>query len=512
MDQKNPLTPEQIQALTKHAEIMQAIYAEIAKRGLVLHEGQIALARDILVNNKRVVQAQWGRKAGKTETSCFLAWTYALTHPGCQVWVICPQRKQGKDIYWISGRIQKFGPQQYVSQHKESELSVELTNGSIIRIDGCENYPALRGINPDFVIYDEFQDHSKEFHVEVMAPNLIAKGASLLAIGTPPKRDCYYVEFRKQLMSEIKEGDTTRAYYEFPSWINPSLDRTELEKVKQRLYKAGDEKIWLREYEAQLIFGGEGAVFSPWNREKHIKNHKVLMSAIERDAKNLKWYTVFDPGNMTCFAVLFMAYNPYTSQIFLLDEIYETNPRNTDCVSIWQRALAKEKELYPNRPVRTFHRIYDEAAQWFFINLQKFYRLDPEFYMSPCQKNKAKYYSSKEADCSLIKQIMGMDNCFFVSDRCAKFAWEVENYVVDEKGDYPDEDDHLLDDLIYGLKGCGYKFVEDVPLDMLLQSTYIVDQLGKKIARTNLRDNSDWSDNVVEDSLFVDNISNEYFN
>ena len=496
---KKKLTAEQSAQIRHHAEIMQDIYGEMALRGESLHPGQIQVAKDILVDGKRVVQSQWGRKGGKTFTSCFIAWTFALLNPGAQAWIICPQRKQGKDIYWVSGRIQNFGPQKYVEQQKESEITVQFKNRSIIKIEGCENYPALRGVNPDLVIYDEFQDHSKEFHVEVMAPNLIAKKAALLVIGTPPKRDCYYVEFRKQLLDEIKARDDTRAYYEFPSEINPTLDKKELEKIRTRLYKAGDEKIWLREYMAQLIWGGEGAVFSPWNRDKHVKSHRTLISAIENDISKLRWFTIFDPGSMTCFGELFCAYNHYTSQIFILDEIYETNSHNTDALSMFKRAIVKEKELYPNRPPRTFRRIYDEAALWFEVNTAKVLRHDPEFHMSPCTKNKIKGQSSKESDCSLIKQIMGADNVFFVSDRCQKLIWEIENYVVDDSGRYPQDHDHLIDCLIYFLKACNYKFIDDVPEISDLNDNWAI---KKRTSVTQLKNASEWSDNVLEESLY----------
>lgn len=496
---KKSLSPIQTAAVRRHAEIMTGIYNSMKRRGEELHDGQVQLAKDIFVNKKRVVQAQWGRKAGKTLCACYIAWTYALLNDNSEVWIICPQRKQGKDIYWVSGRLQNFGPQEYVEQHKESEVTVQFKNGSMIKVDGCENYPALRGINPSLVIYDEFQDHSREFHVEVMAPNLIAKRAALVVIGTPPKRETYYVEFREQLLQEIKDGDTTRAYYEFPSCINPSLDKEELEKTRLRLYRAGDEKIWMREHMAQLIYGGEGAVFSPWNREKHIKAHAVLTSALERDKKGMKWYTVFDPGSSTCFAVLFAAYNPHTAQLFLVDEIYETDSKYTDCKSIWDRAMAKEKALFTG-PDSHWHRVYDQAADWFNINMQKIY---PRNGLTPCKKNKAHGYSSKEADCSLIKQIMAAQNTFYVSDKCVKFAWEIENYVLDENGNYPSTHDHLIDCLVYLLKAANYKFIETAEIDEHNGVSFIKSAQGDKRLRQTVNA-TEVMDNVVNDSLWIE--------
>jgi hypothetical protein len=475
------------------------------KRGEKLHEGQVRLARALFTEEKRVVQAQWGRSGGKTLAACYIAWCFALLNDNAQVLIVCPQRKQGKDIYWAPGRIQHFGPQEYVEQHKESELRTIFKNGSVITIDGCENYEALRGIKPHLVIYDEFQHHSKEFHLEVMSPNLTAKRASLVVLGTPPRNDCYYVEFRTQLLTEIKEGDSTRAYFEFPSEINPSLDRQELTKVKERLVRSGDEKIWLREYMAQLIYGGEGAVFSTWNRERHTRKHHILITAIEYDKSKLQWYTVFEPGNMTCFAVLFIAFNPYTSQIFFLDEIYETNPRHTDAVSIWDRAMLKEQELYPGAPENTFRRLYDSAASWFFINVKKWH-MDAK--MTPTKKNTVKGYSAREAGCSLMKQIMGMDNCIYVSDRCEKYVWEVENYVLDENGNYPDIHDHLLNAAEYFLAASNYKFIERCPPDVIRGVQIINTEFGKKEA-IRVEDPADWSDNVMEEDYYVD-VAKEY--
>ena len=479
-------------------------------RGESLHPGQVRVAKDLFVSGKRVVMSQWGRSGGKTFLICFLAWVYAKLNPGAQILIVCPQRKQGKDIYWASGRMQNFGPESWIDIAKDSEIRLCFKNGSVVTIDGCENYKALRGLKPNLVFYDEFQDHSREFHLEVMAPNLTAKKASLFIFGTPPPKDCYYVEFHKQLMVEIEEGDDTRAYYEFPSEINPTLDKTELEKVKARLIRAGDEKIWLREYEGKLIFGGEGAIFSHFSRAKHVKSHKVLLSVLERDQKSLKWFSVFDPGSTTCFAVLFAAYNPYTSQLFILDEIYETNWRNTDAVGMFKRTVEKEKELYPLHPAKTWKRIYDEAASWFYINTHKFYRGDPNFYMSPCEKNKEKGFSSKERDCSLIKQIFASDNVIFVSDRCKKFPWEIENYVLDEDGDYPKDHDHLLDCLTYLLKACNFKFIDDVPADEALAALNRDNPQAAPKKLQKLRDNSEWSDNVLDDSLSVINVWDEY--
>ncbi len=468
----------------KHQEVMQAIYRSMASRNETLHAGQIKVAKALFNNNKRITQCQWGRSAGKTFTACFIAWVYALLNDNVQVYIVCPQRKQGKDIYWASNRIQQFGPQEFVDQHKESELRVIFKNGSVITIEGCENYESLRGIKPHLVIYDEFQHHSREFDMEVMQPNLMAKSASLVVMGTPPKRDCYYVEFRQRLLDEVERGDETREYFEIPSEINPTLDKAELAKKKEALFRSGDETIWYREYEGRLIFGGEGAVFPHWDKKVHVRRHDVLTASLERDRHKLKWFTVCDPGSTSCFAVLFGVHNPYTGEMFFLDEIYEKDRKKTSAIQMWEEMQIRQQMLYPNHPKGTFRVIYDEAAAWFRNEIQANFR-EP---VTPTQKS----FRDVDSDISLIKEGL-LHEKFYYSSKLKWLPWEIENYVTDEKGHYPKMDDHLIDCMRYMIRAANYKFIDSV------EPTNITYMDGMTAIHSPSASSNDWSENVLND-------------
>lgn len=477
--------------LVRHKEFMLKLYDRINNfHKRPLHQGQIKISKALFNQHKRVIQAQFGRSCGKTEAILFITWVYANLNDNSQILIVTPQRKQGKDIYWASGRITNYGPQEYVTQHKESELRVMFDNGSIITIDGCENYEALRGIKPNLVCYDEFQHHSKEFDVEVMQPNLVAKAASLIVMGTPPKRDCYYCEFRERLMEEIEDGDNTRLYLELPSSCNPALDKAELEKTKARLFKQGDQNVWYREYEGKLIFGGEDAVFPTWDRRVHIRPHSLIMKAIEKDRHKMRWYTIFDPGTTTVFAILFAAYNPYTSQMFILDEIYESDRKFTDTFTMWHRAMEKEKELFSDAQPRTWIRVYDEAAAWFAREVQSNYRET----LTPTDKK----HNKKEDVISILKGMLAEDSAFIVSDRLAKLPWEIENFVTDDKGRLPDDHDHLLDCVCYLLVHSGFKFVEKADPQRLIITDATVGRFHKFTHNQPLEG---WADTVTETSL-----------
>lgn len=481
-----------LHSLNAHAEVMTDFYDHIDNvRKQPIHEGQIRVAKEFFVSKREIIQCQWGRNGGKTEAILFTAWLYCLLNPGVEVYIICPEAKQGKKIYWLSQRLQKFGPQKYIKDALVSDMRLTFTNGSSITIDGCENYEALRGIKPNLVIYDEFQHHSELFHTEVMEPNLLGKDSQLLVMGTPPKRDCFYVKFRKDLLREINAGDSTRFYMELPTWVNPKISKEKLAKTKKKLLANKDEKVWQREYEGKLVLGGEDSILPTWDRSKHIKKHSLLMAALAKDSKKLQWLTICDPGSSTCFGVLFIVHNPYTAQFFVMGELYEKDRKKTDSVTMWNAIKAKQKELNPEAKWRV---IYDEAAAWFQREIFRHFRVA----INPTHKAKRKQKDDNTDDVSLLKTMMTHEDCLHVSERCEWFSWEVENYVTMENGKYPDKDDHLIQCCLYGIAAVNFKFHESSETtnlftpDPYAPARNIVIKLGS---------GDDWSQHVYDDSM-----------
>lgn len=495
---------EKLGILGRHAEIMTAVYDRINNyHKRPLHKGQIQVAKDFFNEKKRVIQSQWSRNGGKTETALFIATTACLLNDNFQVMIICPELKQARKIYWHKKRLQNYPPPEFVKDMNTTDMKIEFKNGSTILVDGCENYEGLRGVKPNLVIYDEFQHHSKEFHLEVMQPNLMDINVALIVFGTPPKkRSAYYVEFRDELLESIKQGDKSSSYYEFDATINPVNNKEELMKLRKRLFDSGNESIWYREYEGKLVFGGEDVVFPRWNPSIHVRPHGVVMSFVNNDKSKLKWFTICDPGTSTCFAVLFICYNPYTQQIFILDEIYEKDRSKTDSRQIWNRIRAKEQELYPESEPNTWKRYYDEAAAWFYNEISSMHK-GMKLSLSPSRKQS----SNEETDISRVKMAMGQEGAFLVSERCYWFRWEVESYitVVDKNGDavYVDTNNHLLDCMKYFMQVSGWNLMEKAE-DVLLNAQTIQQAV-------NIKPN-EWAEEAVWNSLWGNSGAFDYFN
>lgn len=452
--------------LSSHSEILGKLHNHLKSVGRFPHEGQARIIRAFFNDRKKILQGQCGRSTGKTEAAIYIATRFALTNPGSETYIICPELKQAKKIYWLKRRLQNFGPQDFIFEHRESELRTVYNNGSYIILDGCENYEALRGIKPDLVIYDEFQHHTQYFDEEVMQPNLSSGKVSLVVFGTPPKRHCYYVDFRENLLENIRLGDKDCFYMELISESNPTLDKEWLKKKKAELIRKDKFNVWLREYEGKLVFDTESAIFPFFKPEKHVKPHELIQNLIRRDRKKLNWYAFYDPGTTTVFGALFIAVNPYTSQIFILDEIYAEERKECTAQSVYSKAIQKKDALNDNEDAWTEY--YDEAGAWFANEVQQIFNKN----LIPTHKQKAhQAFDEGRAGESILNTAMMQENIFFVSEKCEKFIWELGNYVQDEQGRYPKTHDHLMDLLFYFVQNTRYTIVEEVDTDFLYEET-----------------------------------------
>jgi hypothetical protein len=450
----NPLSEKDLAHLSYCQSVVSELHKHLVSVKRFPHEGQSQVLRALFAEGKKILMGQCGRSLGKTELILYMAWRYALTHPGTETYIITPEIKQAKKIYWFPRRLQNYGPRMFVAEEFESKLQLLFKNGSYILLDGCENYEGHRGAKPDFVVYDEFQHHSKFFDEEVMQPNLSRGDVALVAMGTPPKRDCYYIEFRKNVIEKIEANHPDYFYVEMPSHYNPILDKNWLAEKKDDLFRKGKQNVWYREYEGKLMFDTESAIFPMFDKQKMCHSPEFIWEKIKRDVPKLDWYAVFDPGTASCFAVLFIAVNPYTSEVFLLDEIYETERERTTSLSIWARANAIKSRFNPS--LEKWFNIYDEAAAWFENEVRRELS-GGNFALIPTKKHKKTYLDGEDgrAGESVIMNMM-LANKLFVSTLCEKFVWEMEQYVKDDLGRYPRHNDHCIDDLHYFVNNSGY--------------------------------------------------------
>jgi PBSX family phage terminase large subunit len=129
----------------------------------------------------RVVVA--GRRFGKTHLAIRELARHAAP-PNQEVIYVAPTYKMAKNIVWrkLKNRLQDLN---WVKKFNETELKLELKNGSTISLKGADNYDSLRGTGNHFIVLDEFADIDPEAWFETLRPTLSDTGGKALFIGTP---------------------------------------------------------------------------------------------------------------------------------------------------------------------------------------------------------------------------------------------------------------------------------------------------------------------------------------
>lgn len=408
-----------------------------------LHRGQIELLKPLFLEHKSTF-GQCGRNFGKTDGVNYALWRWAQENPGSENYYFAPYSTQAREILWENKRLEDYGPREWISDVNESELRITFHNGSFIKLAGSDNVEAYRGIKPrGLSVYDEFKDFRPEFH-QAYDPNLVAHNSPLLIMGTPPDRECQFLE-----VAEEYRKDPNKHYYWGPTEINPHIPKDWLERKKRELFAKGESDVWEREYMARYVPGGVSKIFPMLDRSMVIEHDLLWRRHIHRDKKKLEWFITVDPGTTTTFAVLFSALNPYTKEWFFLDEIYETEQRLMTVDQIGLRITGMMDTLNERADWRL---TYDEAAAWFQNEMTD--RFDLSF--MPTQKALRK----KEVGLSVIKDAM-LQQKVLISSRCTKLYFELDNYFKDRNGRIPKENDHLIDCMRYTFDGSYYSLSQE---------------------------------------------------
>lgn len=408
------------------------------------HVGQKRVGRALLQDNCRAIFIQAGRNWGKTSLVTYLLWRWAKSNPYSSNYYFAPFMKQAREILWAAGQIQGFGPKEWIEgKPNNTEMRIPFTNKSFIKLDGSDNVDAYRGIKPNgLIIFDEFKDFREEFY-EVFDPNRAAHDAPLIIIGTPPDREGQFLNVAK-----VYDEDSSKRFFLAPTEENPYISKEWLASKKKELYDRAEGDVWEREYMAKYVPGGVCKIF-PMISKRHVRTHQDIMSMIERDKRKLEWFVIADPAASTAFGMLFIATNPYNKQIFILDEIFETDQNKMSVDQIGRRYIQKRNLLYEEEGWR---QIYDEAETWF---RNEVYDRFGEFF-----EPTTKQLNDKEYGLSLIKDVLLYDRVI-ISENCEHLFWEMDNYYKDKSGKIPKRNDHLIDCFRYFLYAANYVLTKE---------------------------------------------------
>ena len=141
------------------------------------------------------------RRAGKTVATIndVVAKAVYTQKKNAKYAYIAPFYRQAKEVAWL---YLKEATKDVAVKVRESELSVEIFNGSKISLYGADNPDALRGIYLDGVVLDEYGDCRPSLWAEVVLPTLADRKGWAIFIGTPKGKNHFYDIWRQATIED----------------------------------------------------------------------------------------------------------------------------------------------------------------------------------------------------------------------------------------------------------------------------------------------------------------------
>ncbi len=227
--------------------------------------------------NARFRDAVCGRRFGKTflgakemRRAVKLAVKWGVS-PEDEIWYCAPTFKQAKRVFWR--RLKRAIPRNWIDgKPNETECSISLVTGHIVRIVGLDAYDNLRGSGLFFALVDEWADCPYEAWEEVLRPMLSTckyvvdgerrEGGHALRIGTPKGFNHCYDTFVKGQ----PKGDPEHKSWHYTSLEGGNVPEKELVAARRDM----DVRSFRQEYEASFE-NYSGRVYYGFSRTASVK-------------------------------------------------------------------------------------------------------------------------------------------------------------------------------------------------------------------------------------------------
>ena len=248
-----------------------------------------------------------GRRFGKSVLAINETFKKALEKKG-RYWIIAPTYRQVKSIYWNS-LLRENIPEELIKKKNESELYIELKNGSFIEFKGADDPDKLRGAGLDGCILDEYAFMKPIVWEEHIQPMIRESGGWATLISTPDGFNHFFD--LKEFANNKKNKDW--AYFHFKSSDNPYFPKKEIEKAREETSPDKFAQEYMGDFTKK-----SGMVFDEFSTNIH-----VLEDAPKID-QGMVHYRSIDFGQANPTAVLWIAVNK-DGDMLVYDEIYQKN-------------------------------------------------------------------------------------------------------------------------------------------------------------------------------------------
>jgi len=202
-----------------------------------------------------------GRRFGKTELALAELLRAAQDSPNRLVWYIAPTKTDAKRIIWP--RLKTVTRHLWASEPLESELRIDLTNGSTIAVKGGFNPGNLIGQGLDLVVLDETADLKPDAWTHSLRPALADRKGRALFLGTPKGRN-HLFDYFEQATSNPDEW----ASYQFTTEQGGIVETSELHSAS----RAMDTNTFGQMFEARFNAVGNYRAYLSFDHATNIRD------------------------------------------------------------------------------------------------------------------------------------------------------------------------------------------------------------------------------------------------
>jgi hypothetical protein len=262
----------------------------------------------------RVVLA--GRRGGKTVLGAAVTAAGAARVPG-NYYYVAPTYKMAKTIAWDIYK--SIIPERWIRKVNQTELSIELINGSLTYLRGSENPDDLRGPSLSGVVLDECAFQQEYTWNSVLSPALSERLGWTLFTTTPSPEGT--AGWFYELILQLKDGELANptmqrldpkewTLYEYTSLQGGNIPPAEIERARRTLAP----EVFEREYEAKLL-SSTGLVVSCFSMDN-------VDSSVEDDER-LPLYLGIDFNNdpLTCLCANIVRLEDGEKELRIFDQL-----------------------------------------------------------------------------------------------------------------------------------------------------------------------------------------------
>lgn len=181
-----------------------------------------------------------GRRFGKTYLCIARLIAWAIDKPNSLNWYVTANYRMAKQIAWR--QLKAMVPPEICVKRNETELQVELANGSVISLKGAENADSLRGVSLSSLVIDEAAYVKQEAWEMVLRPALSDQGGPAWFITTPAGLNWFY-----DLWEQADQQDDWKTF-SYTTIEGGNVPSEEVDAARRTL----DERTFRQEYLASF--------------------------------------------------------------------------------------------------------------------------------------------------------------------------------------------------------------------------------------------------------------------